>query len=98
MDKQCYRVVDDKGRILIPSFLREASGINKNDVIQVLVYGKLILINKVKIEADNPLQLIRNEEMRQQEDKEAVKSRIKSLFEQGLSMDAVLDEALDMLY
>lgn len=98
MDKQCYKVVDDKGRILIPSYLREASGINKNDVIQISVCGKVILINKVRVEAEDPLTAIRYEEKRIQDDKNNVKDRIKALIAQGLTVDEILDEAIDMLY
>lgn len=97
MDYQCFRIIDERGRIVLPAPLRELVGIAKNEVVQVTSCGKVIMINKANTEAEDPVALVQREEERRRKEREDIRNRMKSLIEQGVALDDVLNEAIDFM-
>lgn len=52
MNKNIYKIVDDKGRVLIPHQLRQSLGINKGDIVKLTgSFGKIGVEKVTLIEA-----------------------------------------------
>jgi len=99
---KCFKVVDDKGRVLIPLMLRGLCGFDKNDVVQISVCGEVILINKASVSSTNPVDIIQEEMSKQKEERDKEKAELegilKKLFSQGASTTEILNELLKFKY
>ena len=102
MERKFYKTVDSKGRLYIPSALREQAGIGREDIVQLTEKSGVLLINKAEINAENPLELIEKDIHKEKEaaekEKTAVKNRMKQMLVEGHSVDDVFEEVLRFLY
>ena len=55
MNKPVFKIVDDKGRVLIPAQLRTALGIEKGDVVGITTGKGTILVKKAIVLEDNKM-------------------------------------------
>lgn len=99
--KGCFKVLDEKNRILLPLELREQAGIQKNDVVQLYCYGKVILLKKIKVPSENLIQEVQTEINREQFEKkleiERIRDRLKEMFDSGATLEEVAEEIFEFL-
>ena len=54
MKTNIHKVVDDKGRVHIPSEVRKMAEIKESDIVRLFVNGKSIVIEKVDLPPSEP--------------------------------------------
>ena len=99
--EKCFKMVDDKQRVLLPAEIRLAAGISRNDVVQVSCCGNVILINKATVQADSPLSQIQSEvekeNMEKEVEKDHIRSRLHALFSAGVENEEIIEEIVRFL-
>ena len=57
MNKPIFKIIDDKGRVVIPAALRAALGIEKGDVVGITAARGSLAVKKAIVLEDNKMSL-----------------------------------------
>jgi len=94
---RCFKVVDEKGRVFVPMHMRELCDIDKNDVVQLMVCGNVLLINKARVDGKNPVEVIKNAVSKEEEERKNERAKLEEILQKFFSNEATSDEIFDVL-
>lgn len=95
--KTFFKVVDAKGRVLIPREIREAIGVRDGDIVQIGMYNDMLLLDKVNLHPISLPQKIKMELKTEVKKEEMKREHCKMVMETSMREGWSVDELLEQL-
>ena len=99
--KSYFKVVDGKGRVLIPADMRGDTGIQAGDIVEMGTYENMILVDKVQLQHRDLTAKIKMQLDTEDQEKAIQKQKLievlKTHMSQGNSVEDMIENVAELL-